>query len=222
MPERLTAEVTPGLAGGRVDFVKAQVAVAIEIQLAIPLRPQNLSRLNWGRHFSEPDGPKGKLLLHIPGAEMKSGKEFTAEVPDHVAGRLRWYRRHIRPRLTADPNGDLFVTRHGKPKGQDTLTDQIIRTLRLYLGIDMSPHQFRHLAGSSYLDANPEDTETARALLAHAWSKTTRIYVGSSSRRASRAYNRFVFEQREALKLKRKPQRIRKRNKKKDETPCES
>jgi len=205
LPERLIVEVTKALHEGRVDLVKAQVAIAIEFQLAIPLRPQNLSRLNWQKHFLEPDGPKGRLLLHIPKAEMKSGKDdFTAEVPDHVVGRLRWYRRQILPHFKADPNGDLFVTRQGKLKGQDTLTDQIIKAIERYLGVHMTPHQFRHLAGSSYLDDNPEDTETARALLGHAWSKTTRIYVGSSSRRASKAYNRFVFEQRDALMLKRK------------------
>ena len=43
-------------------------------------------------------------------------------------------------------------------------------------------------------------------MLGHAWAKTTRIYVGSSSRRASRAYNKFLFEQRDALKLKRRRQ----------------
>jgi len=221
LPERLVAEVTKKLAEGRVDFVKAQMAVAIEFQLAIPLRPQNLSRLNWGRHFTEPDGPKGPLMLHIPKAETKSGKnDFNVEVPEPAARRLRWYRRHILPRLKADPNGDLFVTRHGEPKSQETLTDQIIKTIELYLGVDMSPHQFRHLAGSSYLDENPEDTETVKNLLGHAWSKTTGIYVGSSSRRAGKAYNRFVFEQREALKLKRKRQCLRKP--KKGLNPCES
>ncbi len=217
LPERLVAEVTKALAEDRVDFVKAQVAVAIEFQLAIPLRPQNLSRLNWERHFSEPDGPKGRLVLQIPKAETKSRQQdFVAEVPDHVARRLRWYRKHILPRLNADQNGDLFVTRRGEPKGQDTLTDQLIKTIEDCLGVHMSTHKFRHLAASSYLDDNPEDTETARALLGHAWTKTTRIYVGSSSRRASRAYSRFLFEQREDLRLKHKRQRARKRNKNKD------
>jgi hypothetical protein len=210
LPERLASEVTKGLAGGRVEFVKAQVAVAIEFELGIPLRPQNLCRLNWGKHLLEPDGPRGRMLLHIPGAEMKSGKDFDAEVPEHVARRLRWYRRHILPRLCADPNGDLFVTRKGKLKGQDTFTDQIIKTIESHLGIHMSPHKFRHLAGHSYLEENPEDFETAKALLGHGWSKTTKFYAGSETRRASRAYNNFVFEQREALKLKRKRQRLRK------------
>ena len=41
----------------------------------------------------------------------------------------------------------------------------------------------------------------ARSILGHGWSKTTGIYAGSSSRRASRAYNEFLFKQREELKL---------------------
>jgi site-specific recombinase XerD len=150
------------------------------------------------------------MLLHIPKEEMKSRKDFDAEVPEHVARRLRWYRRHILPRLCADPNGDLFVTRQGNLKGPDTFADQIIKTIKCYLGIHMPPHKFRHLAGNSYLEENPEDFETAKSLLGHGWTKTTKFYVGSESRRASHAYNKFVFEQREALKLKRKRQRPRK------------
>ena len=214
LPDQLIAEVAEMLETGRVDFVKAQVAIAIDFQLAIPLRPQNLCSLNCRHHFNEPDGPKGRLLLHIPAAEMKSRREdFIAEVPQHVAQRLRWYRRHILPRLNADVNGDLFVTKKGKRKDQKTITIQIIRAIERYLGVHMTPHQFRHFCGASYLDENPQDIETARALLGHAWSKTTLIYVGSSSRRASKAYNDFVLQKRDALKLKRKRQ-LRPRRKK--------
>src|SRR5665811_1436254 len=213
LPEQLMAVVTERLKTGRVDFVKAQVAIAIDVELATPLRPQNLSRLNWRRHFLEPDGPKGRVLLHIPKVEMKSEKDYDAEIPEHVARRLRWYRRQILPRLGADPNGDLFVNRLGKLKNQKTLTDQIIKTIEHYLGIHMTPHQFRHLAGSSYLNENPDDTETVRQLLGHAWTKTTLVYVGKGSRRASRAYNAFVLEKREVLKLKGKRRPSRKTNK---------
>ena len=41
LPEQLVAEVTPTLEKGPLDFVRAQVAIAIDFQLAIPLRPQN-------------------------------------------------------------------------------------------------------------------------------------------------------------------------------------
>jgi len=211
LPEDLIAEVKNNLAKGRFRIVDAQVAIAIDLQLAILLRPQNLSTLNWRRHFSEPDGPSGRLLLHIPAAEMKSRRDdFDVEIPDDVARRLRWYRRHILPRINADPSGDLFVTKSGSRKDQRTFTVQIIKTIERRLGFHMTTHQFRHLAGYSYLEENPHDTETARLMLGHAWTKTTRIYVGSSSRRASSAYNKFLFEQREALKLKRKRRSSRK------------
>ena len=72
LPEQLVAEVGKDLETDRLNFVKPQVAIAIDFELAIPLRPQNLSSLNWQRHFSEPDGPRGRLLLHIPASETKS------------------------------------------------------------------------------------------------------------------------------------------------------
>ena len=95
----------------------------------------------------------------------------------------------------------LFVTEKGTRKSQATLTVQIIDAIAQHVGIHMTPHQFRHFGATSYLEDHPEDFETARAMLGHAWSKTTRIYAGSSSRRASRAYNQHLFKQREALKL---------------------
>src|ERR1700758_5530918 len=202
-------EVAKDLERGRVRFVEAQVAIAIDILLALPLRPQNLSSLSWQHNFSEPNGPRSQLLLHIPARETKTKREdIVSEVPDEVARRLRWYRRHVLPRLGADVNGYLFVAEKGLRKGQATISKQITDALMRHIGIHMTPHQFRHFGATSYLEEHPEDFETARAILNHAWSKTTRIYAGSSSRRASRAYNRYLFQQREALKLLR-PRRKR-------------
>ena len=130
------------------------------------------ARLNWQRHFSEPDGPKGRLILHIPAAEMKSRREdFVAEVPDHVAQRLRWYRRHILPRLNADLNGDLFVTKKGKQEGSENHHHPNHQGHR---ALSRRPHDAAPVPafrGTSYLDENPEDIETVRALLGHAWSQ---------------------------------------------------
>jgi site-specific recombinase XerD len=142
--------------------------------------------------------------MHIAARETKTKRQdLVSEVPDEVARRLRWYRRQILPRLGADVNEHLFVTEKGIRKSQTTLTVQIIDAIARHVGIHMTPHQFRHFGATSYLEEHPEDFETARAMLGHAWSKTTRIYAGSSSRRASRAYNQHLFKQREALKLKR-------------------
>src|SRR4029077_15158287 len=127
-----------------VRFVEAQVAIAIDIMLASPLRPQNLSSLSWRQHFSEPNGPRSPLLLHIAARDTKTKRQdLVAEVPDEVARRLRWYRRLVLPRLGADVNGHLFVTEQGIRKHQATLTVQIIRAIAQHVGIHMTPHQFR-------------------------------------------------------------------------------
>ena len=202
LPEQLVQEVAKDLERGRVPFVEAQVAIAVDVVLAVPLRPQNLSSLHWQNNFSEPNGPRGQLLLHVAARHTKGKKrDIITEVPDEVARRLRWYRRHLLPRLNADLNGYLFVTRKGSRKCQQTITKQIIDALARHVGIHMTPHQFRHFGATSYLEQYPEDFETARAILGHAWTKTTRIYAGSPSRRASRAYNQHLFAQRDALKL---------------------
>src|SRR5262249_46164642 len=204
LPEQLLGEVAKDLEAGRVRFVEAQVAITIDILLAIPLRPQNLAGLNWQHHFSEPNGSRGELLLHIPTRDTKTKRQdSTIEVPHAAARRLRWYQRHGLPRLDDDANGYLFVTEKGSRKSQDTLTQQITEAIVQHIGIHMTPHQFRHFGATSYLEQHPEDFETVRAMLGHAWSKTTLIYAGSSSRRASRAYNQYLFQQREALKLQR-------------------
>ncbi len=207
LPDTLLKRANDTLETPQRCFVDSQIGIAIAILLVAPLRPENLTMLNWGQHFSEPDGPKGPLRLRIPKEETKTKKhELVFELPDEVATHLRWYRRNMLPRLNADIHGPLFVTEMGQPKSQETLSQQITQRIDEHVGIYMTPHQFRHFAAKLNLDAHPEDFRTVTDLLSHASAKTTQIYAGISSQRASRAYGEIIYGQREALKLKR-PQR---------------
>jgi excisionase family DNA binding protein len=48
-------------------------------------------KLGGARH-----GPRGQLLLYIGARHTKTKKQdIITEVPDEVARRLRWYRRHV-------------------------------------------------------------------------------------------------------------------------------
>ncbi len=213
LPDRLVDLAAKELGNGRVRFVPVQVAIAVAVLLAVPLRAQNLSNLHWGRHFSEPDGPKGRLILHIPAQETKTGKkDYVAEVPPEVARQVRWYRTRIMPSLGADPNGFLFVSKGGGHKSQVTLSQQITEAIADHVGVHMTPHQFRHFAATLYLEARPDDFETVRNVLGHGWSRTTSIYAGSSTRRAGHAYGKAMIEQREALKFAGKGKRPRRRD----------
>ena len=203
LPERLLGAAADALGRDRINLVDAEVAIAVDVMLAAPMRPENLAALCWDRHFREPNGQKGKLIVHLPASETKTDRELIYELPAEVAQRVRWYRRSLMPRVGADPNGSMFVTRKGNTKSQGTLTDQIIERIENHVGVHMTPHQFRHFAATSYLEHHPEDFETARQFLGHASPKTTLVYAGSATRRASRVFGNFVLAQREALKLQR-------------------
>jgi integrase len=203
LPEQLFKLVAANLDAPRLPFVMAQVALAVDVLLVAPIRPENLCNLVWRQHLSEPNGPNGPLLLHLTAEETKNKRAYTTELDPDVARRLRWYRKEMLPRLDADPNGPLFASRGGRMKTQETISQQITEALAEHVGIHMTPHQFRHVAATFYLEENAEGFETVRNLLNHASSRSTLIYAGSSSRRAGRAYNDFIAEQRDALRLKR-------------------
>jgi hypothetical protein len=90
LPDDLIGYVKSELNRGRLRFVEAQVAIAVAILLVAPLRPQNLSELNFARHFKEPQGPKGKLVLHVSRASTKTKKrDLSFEFPPELAEPIR-------------------------------------------------------------------------------------------------------------------------------------
>lgn len=209
LPAALKGEVCANLRRGRrLKFVEAQVAAAVDILLVAPLRPKNLAALNWSRNFKEPEGPRGKLVIYIPKEFTKTKRrDLSFEIPPELAETIRWYQQEILPRLDGDPNGDLFVSEGGGRKSQETLSQQMIERIETKVGIHMTPHQFRHLAAVLYLEAHPEDFQTVSDLLGHSFARTTLVYAGSSTRRASRAYGKLVIEQRQAAALRQRRRR---------------
>jgi integrase len=200
LPELLRAQFADAQRSGRFDFVAAEVALAIELQLVLPLRPQNLQRLNWRRHFNDLESAGLRLL--IPAEETKSKqKDIVADIPAEIANRINWYRRNVLPKLGGSEHGDLFITQGGARKDQKTLAGQIIDRIAVHVGLHMTPHQFRHFAAFFYLEGHPNDFETVKNLLGHAFIKTTSIYAGSSGRRSGVAYSNFVFQKKDELRI---------------------
>ena len=83
------------------------------------------------------------------------------------------------------------------------MTDQITATIARHVGIHMTPHQFRHFGATSYLRAKPDDFETVKDLLGHSSSKTTRIYAGTTSEHAMKAYHSVLLQKRAVLRRRR-------------------
>jgi len=94
-------------------------------------------------------------------------------------------------KLTGRKTNRLFINPDGTLKHSQTLSHLIVRIVRKHGGIELSPHQFRHLAAKIILDDSPGAFELVKQLLGHENLKTTTsAYAGIDTRRAARHHHR--------------------------------
>ncbi|MFC7477904.1 tyrosine-type recombinase/integrase [Dankookia sp. GCM10030260] len=171
-------------------------ALAIEILTKLPIRLANLTGLRPDRHFHRPN-LRGGLVSHllIPPEEMKNTRAISLPVPRATAQLIEEWTAHYR--LASVPGcaylfpgcgtGDRPITHQG-------MRDAIKDATRTHVGVELSPHQFRHLAARLFLDAYPGHYEEVRQLLGHASvTTTTRHYSGIESESAARRFDEDVL-----------------------------
>ena len=101
--------------------------------------------------------------------------------------------------MIGERSDTVFITRTGRPRSQAAIQVAIEKTVLRYLGIKITPHQFRHLAAKIVLDANPGAHELVRQLLGHKSLKiTTAFYAGIDTRRAGRAHADLIMKLRDS------------------------
>ena len=175
------------------SFVDLQSALAIDILLHAPMRMQNLSALQFERHLHWTQGRHKPVLVKLDADETKTKTEDIRELPGALGDRLQVFRNEIAPAVIGKRADFLFVRNDGKPKTQAAVATAICKTIRRYLGIKMTPHQFRHLCAKVILDNNPGAHELVRQMLAHTSHKTTTaFYAGIDTRRAGRAHAELI------------------------------
>jgi integrase len=174
-------------------LAKAQVAVALALLTYMPIRPKNLAALTFDIHLFMRSEARAISTVEIAGCEVKNRTELAFDIPSHVAKLLIAYRDRIVPKITGHRPQRLFVNRDGTAKHQKTVSDLIIRYVKRRAGINLTPHQFRHLNAKIILDAEPGSFELVKQLLGHTNLKTTvSAYAGIDSRRAGRHHQRLV------------------------------
>jgi integrase len=179
----------------------AQAALAIAILTYAPLRITNLTALSFEETLFVPARADQETLIEIPAAQMKNREPFTIALPPKVTVMLRTYRAQI-----LRGSEFLFDDGHGKPKLSTTISWLVERTIRRHLGIEMTAHQFRHLAAKVILDADPGAYEAVRQLLGHRNLTTTvNNYAGLNTRRAGRHHAALI--ERELAKYEALPRR---------------
>ena len=190
LPHRLAREVKAHGGNTRADAVTAQIAVAIAILQAVPLRMQNLTSLDLGEHIVE---RAGRVFVSIPYDQVKNALPIEMELPKEVADLIAWYYREFRPILIDQPSSALFPGPDGGPKEASTLSRQISQKTKRYLGLEMHPHLFRHVAVKLYLDQRPGEYEVVRRVLGHkSLATTTAFYAGAEGASAGRHFQTVV------------------------------
>ena len=202
LPEKLWAKAMSGRLSPERALLQAQDALLVGLQMHLALRPENLERLEFGRHISWPGGPKRPALLLLPASEMKNDQQpHEAEIGEPLAAWMWTYRERIVPAAVGTKSPFLFVRPNGTLKRSRTVAKRFSLLMRRELGLLKSPHQARHVLAKLELDNNPAAIELVRQLLGHASIKTTvNFYGGTDTRRAVRYHNDLIQKLREETK----------------------
>jgi integrase len=179
-------------------FVDLQTALAIDILLHSPLRIEDLQSLKFDEHIHWPQGKGRAALVTIRQAKVEDNDPLECELPSYLSDRLYAFRNEIAPDVIGRRPEFLFVSADGARRAIATLRVAIQRAVLRHVGIKITPHQFRHLAGKLHLDAYPNAHESVRQFLGHRDIKTTTsFYAGPSTRRAGRAHADLIRKLRE-------------------------
>jgi integrase len=112
------------------------------------------------------------------------------------------YVRNFRPLIAKREECSLFVGDDGHAKSAGSLRDGIVKAIKRCVGIHVTPHQFRHLAGELILRENPGAYGLVQQVLGHINLKTTmNFYAADHSRDAGRVLDGIVTARRQRTKV---------------------
>ncbi len=192
LPDQVFEEILRKQNLKRTDLVELEIAFAIAVLICAPLRPKNLASLHLERHLLEVGaGRHRRWHIRIPGDEVKNGEDLEYPIPDRVIRLMTVYLDEIRPRITNAQNLYLFPGENDGHKGAALVSNQIANLTEARLGVRMTAHKFRAVAGKIILDQNPTGQEIARQVLVHRDITTTATYYAPLQRdRAIDLYDR--------------------------------
>jgi integrase len=199
LPERLGnwAERMTSVHGA----VAMQIAVAIVILQSAPLRIGNLAGLRLDRHLVRPGGPRSLWQIDIPPHEVKNNQALVFEFPRRATALVDRYIRRFRPSLAAPGNPYLFPV-GSRQKPPHWLSQQIRRVLADWVGIDMTPHQFRHFAARVLQQHSPGAFPAIAQLLGHKDVRTAMTYADPDTLSAGRQFDELLEADRSKARLR--------------------
>jgi integrase len=176
--------------------LRVQTALAIEILLMIPMRRENLTRLNIHKHIDR--RRNGNVYIIVPGEEVKNGVEIEAALPAETVKMLDQYLKTYHPVLAGEGSPWIFPGLPGRPKSRERLSMQVSETVKKETGLLVHMHLFRHIAAQLYLDRNVGAYGVVQKLCGHKSIQTTiRSYCGLEVKSAVAHYDCQILAMRE-------------------------
>jgi Phage integrase family len=176
--------------------VTAQIAVAIGVLTAAPVRLGNLTSIRIETNLIKPDGPESNYWLVYPHYDVKNRVTLEYPLERYLTELIDEYVHEFRPALLRGRNEDwLFPGQRKGAKGMISFSGQISKRIYQATGLRMTVHQFRHAAGALILQHRPGEYELVRRLLGHRSVQTTvRAYIGLENIQASKIFGEIVRE----------------------------
>jgi integrase len=193
----------------RTELIRRQTALAVEILTVVPIRRQNLVSIRLDRNLVH-GGTANDRRLHLCFAahEVKNDVELEFELPRSTVDLIDRYLAEVRPHLPCCQSPFLFPgSAPGSHKCPYLLGNQIAKLTAQEVGVRITAHQFRHIAGYLYLMHNPGGHEVVRRLLGHKSIQTTiEFYAGMEQSAAFNHYHHMLAGRREDAESR--PKRI--------------
>ena len=176
--------------------VTAQLAVAIAILTAAPVRLANLTAIQLGTNLIKPGGLGSNYWLVFPDYDVKNRVRLEFPLEQYLTRLIDEYVHDFRPDLMRGRNENwLFPGQRRGAKGKISFSGQITERIYKATGVRMTVHQFRHAAAAIILQRRPGEYELVRRILGHRSVQTTiNSYVGLENIQASEIFSKIVME----------------------------
>lgn len=190
----------------RGDAARAAAALGVLLLLECPVRPRNMASVDFDSHVMRTSGKRGdRVELCFGAEEVKNDEPLMVPLRAETIELLDLYVERIRPLLTGTDNSYLFPSREGGHIGAGYFSSRIAGFMQKEIGVRLTGHKFRHLAGYLYLKRKPGQHEVVRQLLGHRDIATTvRFYAPLEQDEAFAHWDGVVAELREAVNAKSK------------------
>lgn len=130
------------------------------------------------------------VTIRFTADETKNGDPNVLPWPEILVPALLTYLEEYRPMLLRSSQSDrIWITHEGRPLTEDGFYGQLRKVMRRELGIEFSPHDFRHALATTMISHHPSNVPHAAALLQHRSVETTiRHYDHSDAELARKRY----------------------------------